>query len=215
MNRVIHAAVRRDLARLDAALGEFQDGDVERARDLERAYAYLRSELTRHHEHEDDLIWPMLAGFDVDAALLATMESEHHAMADALREVADALDRLVSNPTAQAAREARLVVGAAREVVDQHLAHEERAVEPLIHDLADTAEWKAVEKKLRKAPPAVVRSLLRLDPGRDRRLRAQLPARHRAAACDVRPGAGVRARLPARRRRRLAPLTQPAPTQGD
>src|SRR6478609_1641243 len=95
MNRVIHAAVRR-----------------QRARDLQRAYGYLRAELTRHHEHEDALIWPMLAGFDVDAALLATMESEHHAMADALRETADALDRLVSTPTAAAASEARRVVGA-------------------------------------------------------------------------------------------------------
>jgi hemerythrin-like domain-containing protein len=155
MNRVIHAAVRRDLARLDAALGDFPDGDEERARDLERAYAYLRSELTRHHEHEDALIWPMLAQFDVDAALLATMESEHHAMADALREVADALDRLVETPTVPVARDARNVVAAAREVIAQHLAHEERAVEPFIHDVQDTPEWKAVEKKLRKAPPVV------------------------------------------------------------
>jgi len=155
MNRVIHAAVRRDLARLDVALGDFPDGDVERARDLGRAYGYLRYELTRHHEHEDDLIWPMMARFDVDPNLLATMESEHHAMADALREIADALVRLVEIPTESTAREARLVVGAAREVVDQHLAHEERAVEPLLVDLYDTAEWKAVERVLRKAPPHV------------------------------------------------------------
>lgn len=153
MNRVIHAAVRRDLARLDAALGDFPDGDVERARDLDRAYAFLRAELTRHHEQEDGLIWPMLAKFDVDSALLATMESEHHAMADALREVADALGRLVRTPTTQTAAEARRVVGAAREVVDQHLAHEERAIEPIVHDFEDTAEWKAVEKQLRKGPP--------------------------------------------------------------
>lgn len=155
MNRVIHSAVRRDLGRLDVALEDFPDGDVERARDLDRAYAFLRAELTRHHEHEDALIWPMLAGFDVDAVLLTSMESEHHAMADALREVADALDRLVRTPSAQVARDARNVVGAAREVVDQHLAHEEREVEPIIFDLHETAEWKAVEKQLRKAPPTV------------------------------------------------------------
>lgn len=155
MNRVIHGAVRRDLARLDAALGEFRDGDAGRARDLGRAYAYLRAELTRHHEHEDDLVWPMLARFDVDPALLTTMESEHHAMADALREVAEALDRLVLSPTVTTARDAQRVVGGAREVVDQHLAHEERAIEPVIHDLLETPEWKAVEKQLRKAPPTV------------------------------------------------------------
>lgn len=155
MNRVIHAAVRRDLARLDEALGEFPDGDARRAQDLDRAYGYLRSELTRHHEHEDALVWPMLAGFDVDATLLATMESEHHAMADALRETADALDRLTATPTAQTAAEVRRVVAAAREVVDQHLAHEEQAIEPILVDLYATPEWKATEKQLRKAPPPV------------------------------------------------------------
>jgi len=160
MNRVIHGAVRRDLARLDTALDEFREGDADRARDLARAYAFLRSELTRHHEHEDHLVWPMLERFDVDRTLLATMESEHHAMADALREVAEALDRLVLSPTVATARDARRVVEGAREVVDQHLAHEERAIEPVIHDLLDTPERKAVEKQLRKAPPGPVTFVL-------------------------------------------------------
>lgn len=47
------------------------------------------------------------------------------------------------------------MVGAAREVVDQHLHHEEQTIEPVIHDLLDTPEWKSVEKRLRKAPPTV------------------------------------------------------------
>jgi hypothetical protein len=37
MTRLIHATVRRDLDRLAAALGEVRDGDVGRARDLQRA----------------------------------------------------------------------------------------------------------------------------------------------------------------------------------
>jgi hypothetical protein len=36
MNRLIHAAVRRDLDRLTAALASFPAGDQVRARDLER-----------------------------------------------------------------------------------------------------------------------------------------------------------------------------------
>ena len=155
MNRVIHAAVRRDLSRLDEALAAFPDGDEDRARDLVRAYAYLRAELTRHHEHEDALIWPMLVGFGVDPSLLAAMESEHLAMADALRESAIALDRLVATPTVPMVREVRRTVSATREVVDQHLAHEERELEPLLGAYLDSPEWKDVEKKLRKAPPTV------------------------------------------------------------
>jgi hypothetical protein len=49
MNRLIHAAVRRDLDRLSAALERLPDGDRARAADLERAYANLRRELTHHH----------------------------------------------------------------------------------------------------------------------------------------------------------------------
>ncbi|MDP2775738.1 MAG: hemerythrin domain-containing protein [Nocardioides sp.] len=156
MNRVIHAAVRRDLARLETALADFPAGDAgARAEDLQRAYRYLRAELTRHHEGEDTWIWPMLTSFDVDAALLAAMESEHHAMAASLASVSDALDGLVATPTAEAAAAARAVVADAREVVEQHLTHEENDLEPQLLPLTETPEWHAVEKNLRKAPVSV------------------------------------------------------------
>ncbi|MGY1755202.1 hypothetical protein [Blastococcus sp. SYSU D01042] len=50
MNRVIHAAVRRDLDRLADALGRMADGDRPRAQALDHAYRNLRTELTHHHE---------------------------------------------------------------------------------------------------------------------------------------------------------------------
>lgn len=156
MNRVIHSAVRRDLARLEAALADFPVGDAgNRADDLRRAYRYLRTELTRHHEAEDTWIWPMLASFDVDATLLAAMESEHQAMAASLASVSDALDRLVATPDPRAAAAARSTVVDAREVVDQHLTHEENDLEPQLLPLTETPEWHAVEKNLRKASPSV------------------------------------------------------------
>jgi hypothetical protein len=92
MNRLIHGAVRRDLDRLSGALDSFPDGDVPRARELDRAFVNLRRELTRHHEGEDTHIWPMLALQGVEPALLHDMESEHHAMAEALSETGAAND---------------------------------------------------------------------------------------------------------------------------
>ena len=155
MNRVIHAAVRRDLTRLETALAAFPDGDAERAAALRRAQTYLRDELTRHHVGEDTLIWPMLASVGVDQALLTTMESEHHAMAESLTTLDAAMERLVAEPTAASAAAARTVVADTREVVDQHLAHEERDLEPVLLPHLDSPEWHAVEKQLRKAPPRV------------------------------------------------------------
>jgi hypothetical protein len=61
MNRVIHAAVRRDLGSLESALATAPDGDRTRARQLQVAYANLHHQLKHHHEGEDAHVFPFLA----------------------------------------------------------------------------------------------------------------------------------------------------------
>jgi hemerythrin-like domain-containing protein len=155
MNRLIHAAVRRDLARLSTALETFRDGDTARARDLDRAFVNLRRELTHHHEGEDTHIWPMLEKAGVEPTLLHTMESEHHAMAEALSEAGAAMTALATSGSAAAADAARVSVVRTQAVVEQHLSHEEKDLEPHMHKFEETPEWKAVEKKLSRQPPSV------------------------------------------------------------
>jgi hemerythrin-like domain-containing protein len=155
MNRLIHAAVRRDLSRLDVALGEARDGDRERARGLERAYANLRTQLTHHHEGEDAHIWPMLAQAGVARDLLATMESEHHAMADSLVATSTAMTTYAASGSAPDAAAARASLARTREVTERHLAHEENELEPQLRPHLETPEWKAVEKKLSRQPPGI------------------------------------------------------------
>ncbi len=155
MNRVIHAAVRRDLDRLSTALGELTDGDTARAQDLERAYANLHIELTHHPEGEDTHVWPMLSTVGVDRTLLEAMESEHHAMADALTETAGAMGTLARSGSAADAAAAQASVVRTREVVERHLRHEEDELEPQLAPHLETPEWKAVEKKLSRQPPGV------------------------------------------------------------
>jgi hemerythrin-like domain-containing protein len=155
MNRVIHAAVRRDLDRLAAALSTFPAGDTGRARDLERAYANLHRELTRHHEGEDVHIWPMLSTAGVAPDLLGAMESEHHAMADALTGTAAAMTTLARSGSAADAAAAYASVVHTRDVVARHLDHEETELEPEMVPYLETPEWHAVEKKLRRQPLGV------------------------------------------------------------
>ena len=155
MNRLIHAAVRRDLDRLSGALDTFPDGDKARARDLDRAFVNLRRELTHHHEGEDTHIWPMLAAAGVDGGLLCDMESEHHAMAEALSETGAAMTSLALSGSGADAAAARASVVRTQAVVERHLTHEESELEPQLHPLTDTPEWKAVEKKLSRQPPSV------------------------------------------------------------
>ncbi len=155
MNRLIHDAVRRDLDRLTSALGSVADGDSDRARDLDRAFANLRNELTHHHEGEDRWIWPMLANAGIDADLLAAMESEHQAMSEALAETSSAMAGFAATGSASDAAAARESVVGCRTVVEQHLTHEEEDLEPVVIPLFESPEWKQVEKKLSRQPPRV------------------------------------------------------------
>jgi len=152
MNQVIHAAVRRDVARTEQALRTFPDGDLRRAEELQSAWRNLVRELTHHHEAEDEHVWPFLLSRGVDPALLEEMESEHAGMKEALAESSAAIDVLVASPTADNARSAVDVVTRAGVVISHHLDHEERDVEArIMPGLEDDPEWKALGKKLRPA----------------------------------------------------------------
>ena len=155
MNRVIHGAVRRDLGRLESALAVAPDGDRERAAELRNAYAYLQGELVRHHEGEDDLIFPMLVRAGADEALIDAMEDEHLAMAEALQSTRTAMERYGATGSGTDAKVAHERVVHAQEVVDRHLDHEERDLEPVMIAHAESDEWRAVEKQLRRQPPRI------------------------------------------------------------
>jgi len=155
MNRVIHGAVRRDLARLTAALAGVADGDRTRAQELQRAFANLHGQLVQHHEGEDDHVFPWLADNGADPDLLGAMESEHAAMSAALADSRDAMATYARTGSATDAATARAALERTTEVVERHLRHEEDELEPVLAPRLDSPGWKAVEKKLRRQPPAV------------------------------------------------------------
>nr|MBA3782423.1 hemerythrin domain-containing protein [Nocardioides sp.] len=95
MNQIIHAAVRRDVARIEHALRALRAGDGARARQLQQAWQNLVRELTHHHEAEDQLVWPFLLSRGLDAELMGAMEGEHAAMKNALAEAGRAIDGVV------------------------------------------------------------------------------------------------------------------------
>ena len=150
MNRVIHAAVRRDLARLESALDAAHDGDRARARQLATAYANLHRELKHHHLGEDTHVFPFLARVEARAnALVEVMEAEHQAMAAALAEASTAMTTYASTASTADAYAARDAIVRAHEVVEHHLHHEESELEPLMLPHLESPDWKAVEKRLR------------------------------------------------------------------
>lgn len=151
MNRIIHAAVRRDVTRTEQALRTMVEGDAARAEQVRTAWRNLVRELTHHHEAEDANIWPFLERRGYDHAMLADMEAEHVAMKHALGSTSSAIESVVATPTAAQAAAAADAVAACSQVVESHLEHEERDLEPIAAALDDDPEWKEMAKRLRPA----------------------------------------------------------------
>lgn len=153
MNKVIHAAVRRDLARLAGALASVKDADGRRADELSRAWRNLRDQLRHHHQQEDTILFPAAVLLGVDEGLVAVLEAEHGAMGRALDEIDEAMGSYATSASAADAADALTAVRRGSVVVDQHLAHEEGELEPLLRGHVDAPEWQAAMRRVRQQPP--------------------------------------------------------------
>lgn len=151
MNKAIHGAVRRDLARFVDALARFRDGDRERARQLARAWANFDFQLTHHHEGEHEIAWPALASVGVSEELLATMDQEHEVMAAALADVRTAMADFESSATG--ADDVRAAFERLREVTVTHLNHEEETIEPVFLANRDDPAIKEMGRKFARVSP--------------------------------------------------------------
>lgn len=153
MNQAIHAAVRRDLDRLDAALGTVAEPDRRRAADLRRAWDQLQAQLHHHHTQEEELVFPALAGLGLDPELVEALEAEHATMLRALEDVDVAMRTFTASASVADATAAGEAVRRARVVVERHLAHEEAELEPAMLRHVGSPEWKDLQRRLRRQPP--------------------------------------------------------------
>jgi Hemerythrin HHE cation binding domain len=154
MNKVIHAAFRRDLDRFVGALTTFTAGDTARAQQLGRAWSNFDLQLTDHHEGEHEIAWPALESVGVTRETIAQMDAEHETMAAALAEARTAMSSLESSPGQGEAETALTAMMHLRDVTVAHLDHEEQEIEPIYLANAQGPEMKAMGKKFAKVGPA-------------------------------------------------------------
>ncbi len=153
MNKVIHAAVRRDLRRLEAALHVVVDGDRTRAAGLHRAWTNLHHQLVHHHTQEDTILFPVVVQLGAEASLVQAMESEHQEMSRALDAIDEAMRSYVTSASSADAVDASAAFRRGAAVVDQHLAHEEEELEPFLVQHQEAPEFQAALRQLRRQPP--------------------------------------------------------------
>ena len=140
----MHLGMHRDAARLERTL---QAGPSDPAA-LALWWQQFRDVIVRHHEREDDLIWPALAAADptfVDE--VAAMHGDH----DELDAAMDRLDRaLTSLPLWEPMLdEARRAASAFRQVLLDHLAREEAVAFDRIAQRPQL--WADIEAQIDKA----------------------------------------------------------------
>jgi hemerythrin-like domain-containing protein len=143
---VVHRMFRRQFAAIPALVSDVADGDAARAAVVADHVEWMVEFLHSHHEGEDMHVWPRLVERcpTETEPLIFTMESQHHALALAL-------DDLAVKATAWRAiggiRERDTLAGAADVLlgrIAEHLDLEELRVLSLIDRYMTEKEWKQV-----------------------------------------------------------------------
>lgn len=181
LNTVIHAAVRRDLRRFDEALAHFPDRSRARADQLTSAWNHFSYQLHRHHEDEETFFWPAFEKLGVDTSLVEDLQGEHDQMVAALTTADATMKTFGVDPSAANAGAGRRAVVELGRVLDDHLAHEERTMEPFSVTHKDSKEHKAAEAAARKAHTEGAGTFFawlndHCDPDAARALRREVPA---------------------------------------
>jgi hypothetical protein len=151
MNTIIHAAFRRDLRRFDGALAAFPAGSRTRADQLAAAWDNVDFQLHHHHQDEETIFWPALREVGADESMVGDLAGEHALMLSALDGASASMRAFHTDPTADNAATARHAIAELCNIVEDHLAHEERDLEPFAATQLGTAPMKNAQRAVRKA----------------------------------------------------------------
>ena len=148
MNRVFHAALRRDLERAIGSLGVSRHPTPAQRAALAEHVGLVLDLLHHHHTGEDTGLWPMVRRRAPDlGAQLDMMEAEHASVAGAIVSTrAAARQYATTDPPAAGHRLRQALV----ELGDQllpHLDHEETEVMPRVMRALSDRDWSVLSRR--------------------------------------------------------------------
>lgn len=152
---LIHRALRRDLARLAAAL-RAPTMDRRSAQALHAQWQRFARQLHGHHTAEDRLVWPVVERRANGAAsdVLAAMVAEHATLDPLLDKVGAGFTRLAAAPGGAAsvtlAADLAVDLDELARTLDAHLQHEERDAVPLLERYLTPADLDRVSATQRR-----------------------------------------------------------------
>lgn len=136
-----HATFRREFTLLPQLVRDVRPGDAQRA-EIVGAHAELLCHLLHvHHEGEDLLLWPRLVerGGEAAAAIVPTMEKQHHAIEEAHTAVVALLPAW--RRTGRGGDQLADAFEHLRVALIEHMAMEEAEILPLAARYVTAREW--------------------------------------------------------------------------
>jgi iron-sulfur cluster repair protein YtfE (RIC family) len=156
---VMHHGFRRDLDAFAAAVENTPVSEAGVWNALQQRWLRMAQVLHHHHSVEDDALWPVLrrhaheAGSAEDLTMLEDMEAEHDVIDPALGTVRTAFEEMCAHPCADHRNALDIRIAAARESLDEHLAHEERQALPMLQRTLTVEENETFEAAAAKGYP--------------------------------------------------------------
>jgi hemerythrin-like domain-containing protein len=154
---VIHRAIRQDLARLAACLGQVAAHGAPRSRShaIWRYTAALLAEIRTHHQNEDEILWPVLAATTGQAVDLTPLTDDHQAIRAAADRASQALASFRGAPATLA--ELHASVSQPHDLLDEHIADEEQQILAAMRRYlpADVYRWCEQQTRRKAALPGL------------------------------------------------------------
>jgi len=140
---VVHDALRRDLVRLQSALGSAPPPDGNRRVAIADHARWMMDFLHHHHQAEDTGLWPLIRQRAPQAqGLLDRMEADHAHVTSAAERLRQTAARYRSDAGDQPRADFRDAVSGLSQALLPHLRGEEDEAMPLVAAVLTEAEWR-------------------------------------------------------------------------
>ncbi len=150
---VVHRAIRQDLRRLAACLGDIAAIHLppSRARAIGRYTTALLAEIRAHHRGEDDILWPVIAATAGPAVDLTPLTDDHQAIDAAASRVTQAVACFRAEPGTSARLHAS--VSELRDMLEEHLADEEEQIFPAMRRYLPAEAYRWCQRQVQRQAP--------------------------------------------------------------
>ncbi len=141
INANMHSAFKREVRRLHVGLKSANLSDPPAVAGLQRRYQFFSDTLHRHHEGEDEYLWPVALkrATPQESVILNTMTAEHHALQSSLEQLDTDLEAL--GPDCDIALVGRHF-DTLLAVLQGHCTHEERDAVPVLQKYLTREDMK-------------------------------------------------------------------------